>query len=117
VPDPAQRFPPPEAAAPSAPPRTEPLAGIDSSGRVRRTRSSALWVGLIATALVLIALLIFIGQNSTSVSVHYLGAHGRVPLAVALLLSAIAGVLLAAIPGTVRILQLRRDLKKNAARG
>jgi uncharacterized integral membrane protein len=46
--------------------------------------------------------------------VHYLGFHGRVPLGVALLLAAIAGLLLVSIPGTVRILQLRRAVKKAA---
>jgi uncharacterized integral membrane protein len=86
---------------------------MDSHGHVRRTKTSAIWVGLIAAAVVLVALLIFIGQNSTSVTVHYLGAEG-VPLAVALLLSAVAGLLIAAIPGTVRILQLRRAVKKSA---
>jgi uncharacterized integral membrane protein len=48
------------------------------------------------------------------VTVHYLGASGRVPSAVALLLSAVAGLLIAAIPGTVRIVQLRRAIKKSA---
>jgi putative membrane protein len=72
------------------------------------------WIGLIVAAIVLIALLIFIGENSRDVTVHFLGAHGRVPLAVALLLSAVAGLLIAAIPGTVRILQLRRSVKQNA---
>jgi hypothetical protein len=32
---------------------------MDSEGHVRRTKTSAIWVGLIAAALVLIALLIF----------------------------------------------------------
>jgi len=91
-----------------------PPPGMDSHGHVRRTKTSAIWVGLIAAALVLIALLIFIGQNSNRVTVHYLGASGRVPLAVALLLSAVGGLLIAAIPGTVRILQLRRAIKKGA---
>jgi uncharacterized integral membrane protein len=77
---------------------------------------SAVWVGLIVAAIVAIALLIFIAQNSASVSIHYLGARGRVSLAVALLLSAVAGLVIAAIPGTVRILQLRRSIKLNAQR-
>jgi uncharacterized integral membrane protein len=106
-PEDAPTFSPPPPAGPSP-------SGLDERGHVRRTKTSAIWVGLIAAAIVLIALLIFIGQNSNSVTVHYLGAHGRVPLAVALLLSAVAGLLIAAIPGTVRILQLRRSLKKNA---
>jgi uncharacterized integral membrane protein len=97
-------------------PAVTPPPGMDEKGHVRLTKVSAVWIGLIATALVLIALLIFIAQNSASVTVHYLGANGRVPLAVALLLSAIAGLLIAAIPGTVRILQLRRSVKQNAAK-
>jgi uncharacterized integral membrane protein len=91
-----------------------PGPGLDGKGHVQRTKTSAVWVGLIAAAIVLIALLIFIGQNSKSVTVHYLGANGRVPLAIALLLSSVAGLLIAAIPGTVRILQLRRAIKKTA---
>lgn len=102
---------PPGAGAAS--PAEPPPAGMTSSGRVRRTRVSAWWIGLIIAALVLTALLIFVLQNSASVSVHYLGMHGRVPLAVALLLSAIAGILLVAIPGTARIVQLRHALRKN----
>jgi uncharacterized integral membrane protein len=101
---------------PAAPASDKPAAGLDAKGHVRTTRFSALWVGLIIAAILLIALLIFIAQNSQDVSIKYLGAHGRVPLAVALLLSAIAGLLLIAVPGTARILQLRRALRKNARR-
>jgi uncharacterized integral membrane protein len=91
-----------------------PTAGLTSRGRVRTTRTSAVWVVLIVAALLLIALLIFIAQNSTKVSVHYLGLSGHISLAIALLLAAVGGVLLVAIPGTARIIQLRRALKKNA---
>ena len=91
-----------------------PAPGMDSQGRVRRSRVSALWFGLIIAAILLILLVIFIAQNSGNVTVHYLGLHGSISLALALLLSAIIAVLLVAIPGTVRILQLRRALKKNA---
>lgn len=93
--------------------RAEQPAGLTSTGRVRRTRMSSWWVGLIIAAVLLIALLIFIGQNSRTVTVHYLGLEGRASLAVMLLLAAVAGVLLVAIPGTARIMQLRRALKKN----
>jgi uncharacterized integral membrane protein len=75
---------------------------------------SGLWVGLIVAALVLIALLIFIAQNSKQVAIHYLGFNGHISLAVALLLAAVGGVLFVAIPGTARIIQLRRALRKNA---
>ncbi len=90
-------------------------AGLTSRGRVKRTRVSALWVAIIVAALLMIALLIFIAQNSTSVTIHFLGFSGQISLAVALILAAVGGVLLVAIPGTARIIQLRRALKKNAA--
>jgi uncharacterized integral membrane protein len=88
-------------------------AGFDSRGRVRRGRISATWVGLIAAAIVLILLIIFIAQNLDRPTIHFLGASGKFPLGLIVLLSAIAGVVIAAVPGTVRILQLRKALKKN----
>jgi uncharacterized integral membrane protein len=56
---------------------------------------------------VLLLLLIFVLQNGQRSDVYFLGAHGHLPLGVALLLSAIFGVLLVALPTVVRIIQLR----------
>jgi uncharacterized integral membrane protein len=99
---------------PQPPPATpvQPSPGLDRRGRVRRTRAGGIWIGLIATAVVLILLLIFVLQNSRTVAIHFLGLSGHLSLAVALLLAAVAGLLLIAIPGTARIMQLRRSLKK-----
>jgi len=58
-------------------------------------------------AVVLLLLLIFILQNGDEVSVSYLGAHGHLPLGVALLLAAVCGVLLVVLAGAARISQLR----------
>lgn len=91
-----------------------PLTGMTHHGRIRFTRISAWWSGLILAAILCLALLIFIAQNSHAVSVHYLGLHGQVSLAIALLLSATAAVLVVAVPGTARIVQLRHALKKTA---
>lgn len=81
------------------------------SMRVRRSatrsRMGGLWIILISAAFVLLLLLIFILQNGQAAKVSFLGAHGSLPMGVALLLAAIFGVLLVALPGTVRILQLR----------
>jgi uncharacterized integral membrane protein len=77
-----------------------------------RTRFSGLYVGLVLAALVLIFLLVFILQNLVLVRIEFLGFAGEVPLGVSLLLAAIAGVLLVAIPGTGRILQLRRAARR-----
>jgi uncharacterized integral membrane protein len=75
------------------------------------------WIGLIATALFVILLIIFIAQNSRRVSLHFFGWHGQFSLALTILLSAVLGVLLVAIPGSLRILQLRRALRKNVPGG
>jgi len=56
---------------------------------------------------VLLLLLIFILENGQRVNIGYFGAHGHLPLGVALLLAAVLGVLLVVIPGTGRIVQLR----------
>jgi len=79
---------------------------------VARSRSGILWTGLILSALVLLVLLIFILQNSTPVQINFLGASGTLPTGVALLLAAIAGLLLVAIPGGLRIIQLRRAARR-----
>jgi uncharacterized integral membrane protein len=102
---------------PSAPPPAPPQSATTEERRppLRRTRASATWVGVIIAALILIALLIFIVQNSGQVSVHFFGFRGRISLAVALLLAAIAGIVLVAIPGTVRIVQLRRAVRRQQA--
>ena len=64
-------------------------------------------MALVVFALVLLLLLIFILQNGQRADVYFLGAHGRLPIGVALLLSAIFGVLLVTLPAAVRIVQLR----------
>ena len=104
-----------DAEPPTAPEKRARAAGFDSRGKVRRTRASAWWVGLIGAALLAIALLIFIAQNSQEATINYFGFSGKISLAVALLGAAASGVLLAGIPGAIRITQLRRALKKNAA--
>ena len=69
---------------------------------------------MIVGFLALIVLVIFIIQNADAVKISFLGAQGRLSLAVALLIAAIAGALLMAAAGTARITQLpmvmRRDL-------
>ncbi len=92
----------------SQPPQPEPALG--------HSRSGGLWTGLILSAIVLIFLLVFILQNQISVTIRFLGFAGAVPIGVALLLAAIAGLLLVAIPGGVRIMQLRREARRAARR-
>jgi uncharacterized integral membrane protein len=92
---------------------TEPTAPAPET---RRSRSGVLWIGVILAAIVLLFLLIFILQNNVPVQINFLGASGTLPTGVALLFSAIAGLLLGAIPGSIRILQLRRAARRSARR-
>ncbi|MEU7615789.1 LapA family protein [Micromonospora rifamycinica] len=66
-----------------------------------------MWVAAVVFAFVLLLLLIFVLQNGQRAEVSFLGAHGTLPMGVALLLAAVFGVLLVALPGTARIVQLR----------
>lgn len=94
-----------------------PAPGFNEKGHVRGGRVSGVWVGLIATAIFVILLIIFIAQNSRRVSIHFFGWHGQFSLALTVLLSAVVGILLVAIPGSLRIVQLRRALRKNVPGG
>jgi uncharacterized integral membrane protein len=88
---------------------------------VKRTRTGGVWVASALFAVVLLLLLIFILENGQRVDIGYFGAHGHLPLGVALLLAAVLGVLLVVIPGTGRIIQLRflarRHRRLDAQRG
>jgi uncharacterized integral membrane protein len=81
--------------------------------KIRRTRISGLWVAIGFFAVILLLLLIFILQNSHTVEISYLGLHGHLSLGVALLLSAVSGVLLVGLAGTARILQLRAAARRH----
>lgn len=93
--------------APQAPPTGAPHR------RPQRTRFSAMWTAVIIAGIVLVLLLIFILQNLRSVKISFLGANGHLPLAIAMLVSAVAGGLLVAIPGVGRMVQLRRTLRRH----
>ena len=103
---------PPVPAAPLAPPEAPTVPTVQSEPVVRRSRSGGLWTGLILSAIVLIFLLVFILQNQDSVRITFLWFGGSLPVGVALLLAAIAGLLLVAIPGGVRMTQLRRAARR-----
>ena len=83
--------------------------------RRRPTRISSLHVGLITAAVLLVLLVVFLIQNAHTVEIHFLGAHLRVSLAVAMLAAAVAGALIIGAAGTARIAQLRRSRRTSAA--
>ncbi len=87
-----------------------------ASDPLRGSRTSGAYVALIGFALVLVLLIIFIAQNTQSASVSFLGWEGSAPVAVLLLIATAAGLLLAGVAATSRILQLRRRVKKERKR-
>jgi uncharacterized integral membrane protein len=102
------------APAPAAEPGEPAVpAGVPEYHKVRHTRLSGTWAAIILFALILVFLLIFILQNSRTVEVSYFGAHGHLPLGVALLLAAVCGALLVALAGSARIMQLRATARKH----
>ena len=105
---------PPQPTAPpaQAPPGQAPPSPLPQH-RIKRTRTSGIWVAVSFFAIVLLLLLIFILQNGTQVSVSYLGMHGHLPLGVALLLAAVCGVLLVVLAGAARISQLRTTARRH----
>ena len=80
------------------------------------TKTGIAFSALIAGAIVLIVLLVFILENTASVRISFFGASGQLPLGVALLLAAIGGALLTGIVGAARIVQLRRHVKRRPRR-
>ncbi|WP_069161795.1 LapA family protein [Nocardia altamirensis] len=97
---------------PQTPPATTAPTTVTKPRKSLSSRTGNTWVGLIAGALILIVLLVFILQNLDQVYVSLFFWHFSLPLGVAVLLSVIGGALVMALVGGVRILQLRRAAKK-----
>ncbi|GAA1484250.1 LapA family protein [Brachybacterium fresconis] len=96
-----------EAPAPR-PEKSEPVEPVSSGGR----RTAGIWISLILGAIVLVLLLIFVIQNSDTASFEYFGASFDLPLGVAMLLAAIAGALVMALVGSVRMIQMSWTIRK-----
>lgn len=74
---------------------------------------SSAWVTAFVAVILLIALIIFIAQNGRSVEVRFVTLSGHFPLALALLVAAVAGALTALGLGAARIIQLRRVARRH----
>jgi uncharacterized integral membrane protein len=117
-----------ERTVPEAPPSGEPVpadpgAGPSAAARERppregaqapprSTRAGRVWIGLGVLTVVLALLIVFIAENSREVKVSFLGASGRLGLGLALLIAAVAGAVIALLAGSTRIVQLRREVRR-----
>jgi len=102
---------PPQSANGTSPEET-PASPARKSGRTH-TRIRGMRISLIAGFALLIVVMIFIIQNAHAVNISFLGAHLHLPLAVALVLAAIAGALIMAAAGTARITELRQIMRRD----
>ncbi len=96
---------------------TEQVAGepqpIESvSASARHTRISAAWTAVAVAALLGVALIVFIVQNTQKVQIKFFGASGHIPLVVAVLAATIIGALIVLVAGISRITQLRLSARR-----
>jgi putative membrane protein len=93
--------------APSEDVPHEEVGQPTGSRPVPRTRTGAAWVGVCAAAVIAIALIVFMVQNTGVVEVSFLWMSTSTSLALMLLIAAVGGILLTLVLGTARITQLR----------
>ena len=101
----AGQEPPSQTAAPQPPVRQA----------AKRSRISSLWVAFALFAVVLVLLLVFILENSQSVDISFFGAHGHLPLGVALLLAAVLGIVLVVLAWFARGVRVRAAAHRKRA--
>lgn len=90
-------------------------AGTDHgspSSVIVSTRTSRAWLRLLPALVVLVVILVFVFQNPKDVKVSLFTFSGALPLSVALLGAVILGVFIALALGSVRILQLRKQVHR-----
>jgi len=81
-------------------------------GHQRQGVSVGTWFALILGTIVLVLLLIFILQNNETTGFSFLGLDFSLPLGVAMLFAAIAGVLITALLGSVRLFKVSRRVRR-----
>jgi len=92
------------------PRKDDPVADVPDTSSGGKT--AGMWIGLILGAIILVLLLIFVIQNNVTAGFQYFGAQFDLPLGVAMLLAAIAGALVMALVGSVRMLQMSLTIRK-----
>ena len=93
---------------------SRPQASTDSAldRHQKQGVTGSTWIALILGALILIMLLVFILQNQVPSDFAYLGWTFALPLGVAMLFAAIAGMLVMALFGSVRLFKLGHRVRR-----
>jgi uncharacterized integral membrane protein len=75
------------------------------------TRIRAAWVGVWAGIAAIILLIIFVGQNTAAIDIHFLWMDGHIPAALALLIAGVGGAIIALAVAAARMIQMRRHMR------
>jgi uncharacterized integral membrane protein len=104
---------PSQPAADLAAPRRAAAPPVPPPAPVRKgSMSRAAWVALVIGVVVAVFMLIFILQNNVPTELNFLAWSFTAPVGVALLFAGIAGALITAMVGTIRMIVLGHNLKK-----
>ncbi|GLZ09722.1 hypothetical protein Acsp03_71880 [Actinomadura sp. NBRC 104412] len=99
------------APGPGVPDRLKPLHA-PGTGTVTVARTSVVWIGLWAVAVILAVFMVFVVSNTGDVRVSFAGMSGVLPLALVLMAAMAAGIAVTLILGTARLTQLRPLTRK-----
>jgi uncharacterized integral membrane protein len=106
----------PDAAVPTAS-GTQSVPSTGAKPVAPRQKSSVAWWPVISVMALLVVVLVFILQNLKTVRVKFLTVDWRIPLAVDLLFAAVLGGLIVLAVISLRDIQRRRAVRRQARRG
>jgi uncharacterized integral membrane protein len=76
------------------------------------TRAASAWTAICVAGLIAVGLIVFLAQNTgTVVPITFLWMHVQASLTVSLLIATVGGILLTAVLGMTRIIQLRHLIR------
>jgi lipopolysaccharide assembly protein A len=101
-------------AAPTHPAR--PARKAAAANPVPLTRAASAWIAICVAGLIAVGLIVFLAQNTATVPITFLWMHVQASLTVSLLIAAVGGILLTAVLGMTRIIQLRRLIRHGKPR-
>ena len=78
----------------------------------RQTFAGRVWVAIGVAAVLLVLLIIFIAENSRRVTISFLGLHGHISEALALLIAVVVGIAITLLVGSARIVQLSLQVRR-----
>lgn len=97
----------------AAPESTQQQPAQERPPARERTNAGRVWIAIGIATVLLVLLIIFVAENSKSVTISFLGATGHIDLGLALLIAAVVGAAVALLAGTARILQLKREVRRH----